>query len=77
MAKGQGKNIHRWTMVGIDLGTRLLKLNIAQLRKDETRSPSKPGFDLPSSDDDLHTDLVEQAKSGEKPVTKNTASCEA
>ena len=58
------------TMVGIDLGTRLLKVNITKLRKDETRPPSKSGFDLPSPDDDLHKDLMEQAKSEDKPAKR-------
>ena len=58
------------TMVGIDLGTRLLKVNITKLRKDETRSPSKPGLDLPSSDDDLHKDLMSQASAADRPAKK-------
>ena len=68
------RNVANGTMVGIDLGTRLLKVNITKLRKDETRSPPKLGFDLPSSDDDLHKDLImEHAKSGEKPAKRITA----
>ena len=33
-------------MVGLDLGTRLIKVNMTKLRKDETISPGKPGIDL-------------------------------
>ena len=58
------------TMVGIDLGTRLLKVNITKLSKDETKSPSRPGLGLPSSDDDLHEDLLEQAKSADRPARR-------
>ena len=33
-------------MVGLDLGTRLIKVNMTKLRKDETIPPGKPGIDL-------------------------------
>ena len=33
-------------MVGLDLGTRLIKVNMTKLRKDETIPPRKPGIDL-------------------------------
>ena len=32
-------------MVGLDLGTRLIKVNMTKLRKDETILPEKPGID--------------------------------
>ena len=34
------------SMVGIDLGTRILKVNISKLRRDDTISPSSPGIEL-------------------------------
>ena len=33
-------------MVGLDLGTRLIKVNMTKVRKDETIPPGKPGIDL-------------------------------
>ena len=33
-------------MVGLDLGTRLIKANMTKVRKDETIPPGKPGIDL-------------------------------
>ena len=33
-------------MVGLDLGTRLVKVNMTKLRKDETIPPGKAGIDL-------------------------------
>ena len=33
-------------MVGLDLGTRLINVNMTKLRKDETIPPGKPGIDL-------------------------------
>ena len=33
-------------MVGLDLGTRLIKVNMTKVRKDETIPPKKPGIDL-------------------------------
>ena len=33
-------------MVGLDLGTRLIKVNMTKLRKDDTIPPRKPGIDL-------------------------------
>ena len=33
-------------MVGLDLGTRLIKVSMTKLRKDETIPPGKPGIDL-------------------------------
>ena len=33
-------------MVGLDLGTRLIKVNMTKLRKDETIPPGEPGIDL-------------------------------
>ena len=33
-------------MVGLDLGTRLIKVYMTKLRKDETIPPAKPGIDL-------------------------------
>ena len=33
-------------MVGLDLGTRLIKVNTTKVRKDETIPPRKPGIDL-------------------------------
>ena len=56
------------------LGTRLRKVNITKLRKDETRPSSQPGFDLPCFDDDLHKDLMERAFSG---LYTKDSSCEA
>lgn len=47
-------------MVGIGLATRVLKVNIAELRRGETILPLKPGVGLPSSEDDLHRDLLAQ-----------------
>ena len=46
------------TMVGIGLGTRLLKVNITKIRKDETLPPSKPGLDAPCPEDDLVKDIM-------------------
>ena len=46
------------TMAGIDLGTHLLKVNVTKIRKDETLSPSKPGLDAPSPEDDLVKDIM-------------------
>ena len=34
------------SMAGIDLGTRLIKVNISKLRRDDTISPSSPGISL-------------------------------
>ena len=45
-------------MVGIDLGTRVLKVNITKIQKDETLSPSKPGLDAPCPEDDLVKDIM-------------------
>ena len=33
-------------MVGLDLGTRLIKVNMTKVRKDETIPPGKPGIDF-------------------------------
>ena len=33
-------------MVGLDLGTQLIKVNMTKVRKDETIPPGKPGIDL-------------------------------
>ena len=33
-------------MVGLDLGTRLIKVNVTKVRKDETIPPGRPGIDL-------------------------------
>ena len=33
-------------MVGLDLGTRLIKVNVTKVRKDETIPPGKPGLDF-------------------------------
>ena len=33
-------------MIGLDLGTRLIKVNVTKVRKDETIPPEKPGIDL-------------------------------
>ena len=43
-------------MVGLDLGTRLIKVNMTKLRKDETIPPGKPGIDLllPEERESLH-----------------------
>ena len=47
MVEGKGY-FHRWNHGGVDLGTRLLKVNITKTRKDETLSPSKPGLGAPN-----------------------------
>ena len=43
-------------MVGPDLGTRLIKVNMTKVRKDETIPPQKPGIDflLPDEKESLH-----------------------
>ena len=38
-------------MVGLDLGTRLIKVNVTKVRKDETFLPGKPGIDLLSPEE--------------------------
>ena len=38
-------------MVGLDLGTRLIKVNMTKVRKDETIPPRKPGIDLLSPEE--------------------------
>ena len=38
-------------MVGLDLGTRLIKVNMTKVRKDETIPPEKPGIDLLSPEE--------------------------
>ena len=48
-----------------------LSVNIAKLRENETKSPSRPGLDLPCSDNDLHKHLLEQAKSAEQTSQAN------
>ena len=45
-------------MVGLDLGTRLIKVNLTKVRKDETIPPGKPGIDflLPDEQESLQKD---------------------
>ena len=38
-------------MVGLDLGARLIKVNMTKVRKDETTPPGKPGIDLLSPEE--------------------------
>ena len=42
-------------MVGLDLGTRLIKVNVTKVRKDDTIPPGKPGIELllPDEKEDL------------------------
>ena len=37
-------------MVGVDLGSRIVKVNVSLLRRDDTIAPSKPGIELPEHD---------------------------
>ena len=46
------------TKIKINLGTRLLKVNITKIRKDETLSSSKPGLGAPSLEDGLVKDRM-------------------
>ena len=37
-------------MIGVDLGSRIVKVNVSLLRRDDTIAPSKPGIELPERD---------------------------
>ena len=67
-------------MVGLDLGTRLIKVNMTKVRKDETIPPGKPGIDflLPDEKESLQKEQggpsSESKKGSSKPAPKPASS---
>ena len=74
MAKRKGHSIEGAT-VGLDLGTRLVKVNMTKVRKDETIPPGKPGIDflLPEERESLQKEQTGSSSDSKKKESSTPA----